>query len=79
MITTLTGRNQVTVPAKLEQALHPEAGLGWLIGADRTFFGKHIASGKEFTGSIAGPGRRLLTSIKEPVGELISERGTEDE
>ena len=79
MITTLTGRNQVTVPAKLAQALHLEAGMGWLIGADRTFFGKRITSRKELTSSLADRGRRPVNSIKDPVAELISKVATEEE
>ncbi len=81
MITTLTGKNQVTVPAKIasELQLHPGVRLDWSIGPDGTLCAKRIASKGELCKDLAGRGRRFLTSGKNPVAELVAERTADDE
>ena len=81
MVTTLTGKNQVTVPAKIAQELnlYPGVMLDWFIGPDRTLRAKRKASREELSTSLAGRGRKFLNSGKDPVAELISERTADEE
>ena len=80
MVTTLTGKNQVTVPAKLasELNLHPGVRLDWFIGPDNTLCARRMASKKELVAGLAGRGRRFLVSGKNPIETLIAAR-TEEE
>lgn len=81
MVTTLTGKNQVTVPAKLVQELHlhPGVRLDWSIGPDRTLRAKRLASKQELSATLAGRGRKYLASGRDPIAELVSDRAAEEE
>jgi bifunctional DNA-binding transcriptional regulator/antitoxin component of YhaV-PrlF toxin-antitoxin module len=81
MVTTLTGKNQVTVPAKLVQELrlHPGVRLDWFIGPDKTLRARRLASKQELSANLAGRGRRFLTSGTDPIAALVAERAAEEE
>lgn len=81
MITTLTGKNQVTVPAKLaeELKLHPGVRLDWFIGPDQTLRARRVASKKELAAELAGRGRKYLAEGSDPIAALVAERTAEEE
>jgi len=81
MVTTLTGKNQVTVPSKIAQELnlYPGVMLDWFIGPDRTLRARRKATREELSVSLAGRGRKFLTAGKDPVAELVAERAAEEE
>lgn len=81
MITTLTGKNQVTVPAKLVQELHLHTGvkLDWFIGPGNILCARRLASKRELSANLAGRGRRFMTPGADPIAALVAERAREDE
>ncbi len=80
MVTTLTGKNQITIPSKIARALdlHPGVRLDWFIGHDGTLCARRKASQEELSNDLAGRGRRFLSSGGDPIGKLIAERAAEE-
>jgi bifunctional DNA-binding transcriptional regulator/antitoxin component of YhaV-PrlF toxin-antitoxin module len=81
MITTVTGKNQITIPAKLVNQLHIQPGMriDWAIGEDGVLIARLLPSRSELARQAAGMGRRWLTEGADPVAELINERVQADE
>ena len=79
MITTVTGKNQVTVPAKLARQLDIKAGtrLEWEI-SDGALIVRPLLSRHELAAQLAGSGRGWLKADDDPIGDLLRERA-EDE
>ncbi len=80
MITTITGKNQVTLPAEIVKALALTAGtrLDWHIAPDGSIVAQPRPSRAKLAAAFLGSGRRLLRPGDDPVAELIAERGAED-
>lgn len=80
MITTVTGKNQVTIPAELarELGLAPGTRLDWSKGEDGTLIIKVLPGRVELAKRLAGRGKRHVRSGSDPIGELIEERQRED-
>lgn len=76
MITTVTGKNQVTIPAKLVSQLNIQPGtrIDWAIGEDGVLVARLLPSRSELARQAAGMGRKWLTQGADPVAELITER-----
>lgn len=80
MVTTITGKNQVTLPAALLRDLDwkPGTQLEWSITPD----GKLLASRKPTRADLArqllGRGRHLLQPTDAPLQTLLQERLTEE-
>ncbi len=81
MITTVTGKNQVTIPAELARELNIKAGtqLDWSKGEDGTLQAKPLPSRGTLARRLAGIGRPWLKPGDDPIAELIRERVAEDE
>lgn len=81
MITTVTGKNQVTIPAKLARALEIEAGtrLDWQLGEDGTLIVHPLPKRGELARRLGGIGRKWLSEGDDPVAELIRERTEDDD
>ena len=81
MITTVTGKNQVTLPSQIVRALKLEPGvkLDWFIDSDNTLRARRIASRQELASELAGRGRKFLRSGHDPVADLIAERTREED
>ena len=81
MITTVTGKNQITIPAVLARKLKIEAGqrIDWQIGPDGVLIARLLPKRSELARQAAGMGRAWLDEGVDPVADLISERGTADE
>lgn len=81
MITTVTGKNQVTIPAELARELNIKAGTqpDWSKGEDGTLRVKPLPSRGELARCLAGIGRPWLRPGDDPIADLIRERVAEDE
>ncbi len=80
MITTLTGKNQITIPAELVRQLDLQPGtrLDWSIQEDGTLIARRIPRRGELARKAAGMGRKWLTQGADPIAELITERMQDD-
>lgn len=80
MITTITGKNQITIPAKLVRQLNiqPGARLDWSIGDDGVLIARLLPARSDLARKIAGMGRQWLPEGADPVAELINERSRSD-
>jgi bifunctional DNA-binding transcriptional regulator/antitoxin component of YhaV-PrlF toxin-antitoxin module len=80
MITTVTGKNQVTIPAKLvnEAGIQPGTRIDWTLGDNGTLIGKLLPSRGELARQVAGMGRFWLPEGESAVRQLIEERASED-
>jgi AbrB family looped-hinge helix DNA binding protein len=76
MITTVTGKNQVTIPAKLasQLAIQPGTRLDWSLGDDGVLLVRPLPSRGELARQAAGMGRAWLPEGVDPVTDLIDER-----
>ncbi len=76
MITTVTGKNQITIPAKLANQLDIQAGtrLDWSLGEDGILIVRPLPSRGELARRAAGMGRSWLPEGVDPVADLIEER-----
>ncbi len=76
MITTVTGKNQVTIPAELARECNIKAGtqLDWSRDDDGTLRVKLLPSRGELARRLAGIGREWLKPGDDPIADLIRER-----
>ena len=81
MITTITGKNQVTLPAEIVRALEltPGTQLDWRIGPNRTLVATPRPTRAQLAAALLGAGRAYLRPGSDPVADLIAERGADDE
>ena len=81
MITTVTGKNQITIPAKLASQLDIQPGtrVDWSLGEDGVLIVRPLPSRGELARQLAGIGRSWLPAGADPVADLIDERAREDE
>lgn len=80
MITTITGKNQVTLPAELVRQLElsPGTRLDWRIGPNGTLIATPRPSRATLAAALMGAGRPYLRQGSDPVADLIAERIAED-
>ena len=76
MITTVTGKNQITIPAALARKLNIEPGqrIDWQIGEDGVLIAKLLPKRGEVARRAAGMGKEWLEAGDDPVADLIEER-----
>ena len=76
MITTITGKNQVTLPAELVRALElaPGTQLDREIGPNRTLIATPRPTRAQLAAAFVGSGRKYLRPNSDPVADLIAER-----
>lgn len=81
MITTVTGKNQITIPADLARKLNIEVGqrIDWQIGPEGVLIGRLLPSRGQLARQVAGMGRGWLEAGQDPIAELIEERALADE
>jgi len=80
MITTVTGKNQITIPAKLasQLAIQPGMRLDWSLGEDGVLIVRPLPSRGELARRTAGMGRSWLPEGVDPVADLVEERLRDD-
>jgi AbrB family looped-hinge helix DNA binding protein len=76
MITTVTGKNQITIPAELARQLQIEPGTSfdWSIGAEGVLMARVIPPRAALARRLAGSARSWLPPGTDPVADLIQER-----
>jgi len=80
MITTVTGKNQITIPAKLASQLDIQPGtrLDWSLGQDGVIVVRPLPSRGELARRAAGMGRSWLPEGVDPVADLVEERSSDE-
>lgn len=80
MITTVTGKNQITIPSELARELEITQGtrLDWRKKDGETLIARIIPTRAELARRLAGRGKRHLRPGSDPIRELIAERVRED-
>ena len=81
MITTVTGKNQITIPAKVARTLDIQAGtrLDWTVGDDGQLIVQILPERGLLARQTAGMARPWLDDQKDPVEELIQQRIDDDD
>jgi len=81
MITTMTGKNQITVPAQLARKLKIEPGtrLQWSVDQQGRLIAEPLPPRSILARRAAGMGRQWLPEGADPVGDLIQERAESDQ
>jgi bifunctional DNA-binding transcriptional regulator/antitoxin component of YhaV-PrlF toxin-antitoxin module len=81
MITTLTDKNQVTLPTEIVRALdlRPGTQLEWSIGPDGTLVATPQIGRAQKAAALFGAGRKYLRPGSDPIRDLIAERLQEDD
>jgi len=76
MITTITGKNQVTLPAGIVRTLEliPGTQLEWAVGPNGTLIATPRPTKARLASALMGAGRKYLRPGSDPVGDLIAER-----
>ena len=79
MITTVTSKNQVSLPVELtrQAGILPGARLVWSLDPSGGLHARALPSREQAVKSLRGRGRHLLTKGQSPVEELIAERSKE--
>lgn len=77
---TITGKNQITIPAAVVRELQLEPGmqLEFEVGDNRTVVVRPVLSRGELARQLRGRWRYLLEPGEDPIAELIREREEED-
>lgn len=77
---TVTGKNQITIPAAIARALRIEPGmqLEFQIGEGQTMLVRPVETRAELARRVQGKWRHLLRPDDDPIAELIREREEED-
>jgi len=76
MITTITGKNQITLPAEIVRTLElvPGTQLSWEIGPGGTLIATPRPTRRQLAAAMMGAGRKFLRPGADPIAELIAER-----
>jgi len=79
MITTVTSKNQVSLPSALaaQAGILPGARLEWSLDPSGDLRARPLPSRQQSVKSLRGRGRHLLAKGQSPVAELITERTRE--
>lgn len=80
MITTVTGKSQVTIPAKLANQLDIQPGtqIEWSIREDGVLLARLLPRRGQLARKAFGMGRAWLKAGVDPIVELIQERSCAD-
>ncbi len=78
---TVTSKNQITIPAAIVRELEIEPGmqLEWEVDEGRTVIVRPVLSRYELAKKLEGSLRHILKPGDDPIGDLIRERVEEDE
>ncbi|HRO23504.1 MAG TPA: AbrB/MazE/SpoVT family DNA-binding domain-containing protein [Promineifilum sp.] len=78
---TVTGKNQITIPAVVTRALHIEPGmqLEFELGEERTVLVRPVLSRAERVKQLEEKWQPLFPPGSDPIGDLIRERELIDE
>lgn len=76
MITTVTGKNQITIPAKIAHEAGIQVGtrIDWAIGGEGVLIARLLPARGTLARQVAGMGRAWLREGEDPVAALLEER-----
>lgn len=77
---TITGKNQITIPAAIVRELELEPGMQveFEIGKEREVMMRPVLSRGELARQLQGKWKHLFPPDSDPIGDLIRERIEED-
>ncbi|CAN5447929.1 hypothetical protein BH23VER1_BH23VER1_08310 [soil metagenome] len=81
MITTVTGKNQITIPAQIANEIGLKKGsrIEWRRGSQPDELRCIVLPDPAaLAASLRGAGRRFLSANQDPVAELIAERAADE-
>jgi bifunctional DNA-binding transcriptional regulator/antitoxin component of YhaV-PrlF toxin-antitoxin module len=80
MITTMTGKNQLTFPARLAKqlGLQPGTRIFWELGADGTILLRPLPTRAQLAKTAQGLGKAWLQPGDSQVADLLTERAADD-
>lgn len=80
MITTVTGKHQITIPAQLikELDIQPGTRIDWSVGEDGVLLARMLPHRGALARKVAGMGRHWVKPGTDPVADLIREREQDD-
>lgn len=78
---TITGKNQITIPAAIARKLEigPGMEIEWELGENRSVRIRPVLSRAERVKQLEGKWAHLFPPDSDPIGDLIREREMEDE
>ncbi len=78
---TITGKNQITIPAAIVRKLELKPGmqLEFEVGKERTLIVRPMLTRAERVKQLEGKWAHLFPPGSDPIGDLIREREREDE
>lgn len=81
MITTVTGKNQITLPAKLvkELDIQPGTRIDWSIDAAGMIHARLLPSRGALARKAGGMGRDWVKAGSDPIADLVKARSKEDD
>ena len=81
MITTVTGKNQITIPSRLARKLGIQRGqrIDWSISGEDVLTARLLPSRGELARQAAGMGAEWLEEGVDPIADLITDRAEADE
>ena len=81
IVATVTGKNQITIPAAVVRALELEPGMKveFEVGEERSVIMRPALTRAERVRQIEEKWQRLFPPGSDPIGDLIRERVQEDE
>ena len=81
ILATVTGKNQITIPAAVVRALELEPGMKveFKLTGERSVIMQPVLSRAELVRQLEGKWQHLLPPGSDPIGDLIREREQEDE
>lgn len=77
---TITGKNQITIPAAIVRELELEPGmqLEWEVDEGRAVIIRPVESRGELARRLQGKWKHIFPPDSDPIGDLIRERVEED-
>ena len=82
MVTTVTGKNQVTIPAEIVRGAHIQLGtqLDWTFDDKKRVLRVRILPSRgDLARQLLGAGRKYTRQGDDPIAELIAERVRDDD
>ena len=80
MITTVTGKNQISIPAKIARSLDIQPGtrIDWTIDVGGALIVRLLPRRSQLARELAGMGKEWLPANYDPIADLIEERIQDD-
>lgn len=80
MITTVTEKNQVTIPTQLADEMGIESGtrIEWIIKGEGILIAQVLPSRGQLARKARGMGKSWLREGEDPIAELIADRAADD-